>query len=210
VLALPDKLDTEGKNEKQHRAFLANLAAKLNAAQNRITLDRLLLYPTQANEDFEDKGIARIQDYMVEREKDERWANHLYPVYLTETYIKSRYRGALHFINRVVQKLQFLNNNRLKSVLRKIIMSGKVIGRAAALEKCPTTIDNFCFWTDKDTLLNPFYIIVADHLNDSKTYGDTCFFMYTSNHPKIPLSLQWAIPYCKIAAEAVRLGRALL
>jgi hypothetical protein len=70
VLVLPDKLDTEGKNEKQHRAFLANLATKLNAGQNRINLDRLLLYPTQANEDFEDKGIARIQDYMVEREKD--------------------------------------------------------------------------------------------------------------------------------------------
>jgi hypothetical protein len=50
-------------------------------------------------------------------------------------------------------------------------MSGKVIGRVAALEKCPTTIDNFCFWTDKDTLLNPFDVIVVDHLNDSKTYG---------------------------------------
>jgi hypothetical protein len=70
VLALPDKLDTEGKNEKQHRAFLANLMDKLNSVQTRISLDRLLLYPTQANEDFEDKGIARIQDYMVEREKD--------------------------------------------------------------------------------------------------------------------------------------------
>ncbi|MHC6203249.1 ATP-binding protein [Breznakiellaceae bacterium SP9] len=50
-------------------------------------------------------------------------------------------------------------------------MSGKVIGRVAALEKCPTTIDNFCFWTDKDTLLNPFDVVVVDHLNDSKTYG---------------------------------------
>ena len=50
-------------------------------------------------------------------------------------------------------------------------MSGKVIGRIAALEKCPTTIDSFCFWTDKDTLLNPFDVVVVEHLNNSKTYG---------------------------------------
>jgi len=61
VLAFPDKLDTEGKNEKQHRAFLANLAKKLNSAQTRVRLDALLLYPTQAKDNFEDKGIARIQ-----------------------------------------------------------------------------------------------------------------------------------------------------
>ena len=48
---------------------------------------------------------------------------------------------------------------------------GKVIGRIAALEKCPTTIDSFCFWTKKDTLLNPFDVVVVDHINDSKTYG---------------------------------------
>ena len=31
--------------------------------------------------------------------KDERWANHLYPVYLTERFVKSKYRGTAHFIN---------------------------------------------------------------------------------------------------------------
>lgn len=69
VIAFPDKLDTEGKNAKQHRAFLSNLAEKLNAAQERIHLHSLLLYPTQKNENFEDKGIARIQEYMIEQEK---------------------------------------------------------------------------------------------------------------------------------------------
>jgi len=48
---------------------------------------------------------------------------------------------------------------------------GKVIGRVAALEKCPTTIDSFCFWTDKNTLLNPFDVVVVDHVNGSKTFG---------------------------------------
>lgn len=49
--------------------------------------------------------------------------------------------------------------------------SGKIIGKVAALEKCPTTIDNFCFWTNKDTLLNPFDVVVVEHVNGSKTYG---------------------------------------
>jgi hypothetical protein len=69
VMAFPDKLDADGKNPKQHRAFLADLTTKLNAAPSRITLDKLLLYPTNANENFEDKGIARIQEYMIEQEK---------------------------------------------------------------------------------------------------------------------------------------------
>lgn len=31
--------------------------------------------------------------------KDQRWANHLYPIYLTENYIKSQYLSDLHFIS---------------------------------------------------------------------------------------------------------------
>lgn len=50
-------------------------------------------------------------------------------------------------------------------------LTGKIIGKVAALEKCPTTIDNFCFWTDKATLLNPFDVVVVNHVNGSKTYG---------------------------------------
>ena len=49
--------------------------------------------------------------------------------------------------------------------------TGKIIGKVVALEKCPTTIDTFCFWTNKDTLLNPFDVVVVDHVNGSKTYG---------------------------------------
>ena len=47
----------------------------------------------------------------------------------------------------------------------------KVIGKVVALEKCPTTIDKFCFWTAQETLLNPFDVVVVEHVNDSKTYG---------------------------------------
>ena len=31
--------------------------------------------------------------------KDARWANHLYPIYLTESFIKSKYISDLHFLN---------------------------------------------------------------------------------------------------------------
>ncbi|MHC6203248.1 hypothetical protein ACYULU_08640 [Breznakiellaceae bacterium SP9] len=118
VLVLPDKLDTDGKNEKQHRAFLANLAAKLNAAQNRITLDRLLLYPTQANEDFEDKGIARIQDYMVEREKD------MVQALVNKNIINDRSwlikDGSLEY-NRIANKDDRFSFSRIRSNYKRVV-----------------------------------------------------------------------------------------
>ena len=69
VIVIPDKIDSDGKNEKQHKVYCNTLLKKLNDAQSRISLDAVLLYPTMANENFEDKGIARIQDYMIEQEK---------------------------------------------------------------------------------------------------------------------------------------------
>ena len=50
-------------------------------------------------------------------------------------------------------------------------MSQKIIGKVAALENNPSTIDHFYFWTDKDTLLNPFDVVVVEHIRSSKTYG---------------------------------------
>ncbi len=48
---------------------------------------------------------------------------------------------------------------------------GKIIGRIAATEKNPTTIDDFFFWTSKDMILNPFDVIKVNHINESITYG---------------------------------------
>ncbi len=69
VLAFPDKLDADGKADKHHRSFCQGLADKLNGGQERVNIDDILLYPTEANENFEDKGIARIHSYMIEQEK---------------------------------------------------------------------------------------------------------------------------------------------
>mgnify|MGYP006279150985 CR=1 FL=1 len=47
----------------------------------------------------------------------------------------------------------------------------KIIGRIAATEKNPTTIDDFYFWTSKDMILNPFDVVKVDHVNNSITFG---------------------------------------
>lgn len=46
-----------------------------------------------------------------------------------------------------------------------------IIGKVSATEKCPSTVDEFYFWTDKRQILNPFDIIKVKHENDSITYG---------------------------------------
>lgn len=47
----------------------------------------------------------------------------------------------------------------------------KIIGKVAATEKLPTTIDEFYFWTDKHRILNPFDVVKVDHIENSTTFG---------------------------------------
>lgn len=47
----------------------------------------------------------------------------------------------------------------------------KIIGRIAATEKNPTTIDDFYFWTSKNMILNPFDVVKVSHINNSITFG---------------------------------------
>ena len=53
----------------------------------------------------------------------------------------------------------------------------KTIGKVAALEKCPTTIDNFCFWTkslstNKLILIAPCAILSSRKNNGGKHGND--------------------------------------
>jgi hypothetical protein len=50
-------------------------------------------------------------------------------------------------------------------------MLNTIIGKVAATENRPTTIDEFFFWTRQDLILNPFDVIRVKHINDSITYG---------------------------------------
>ncbi|MBU2579333.1 ATP-binding protein [Patescibacteria group bacterium] len=47
----------------------------------------------------------------------------------------------------------------------------KIIGKIAATEKVPTTIDEFFFWTDKQRILNPFDVVKVEHIDNSITFG---------------------------------------
>jgi len=47
----------------------------------------------------------------------------------------------------------------------------KIIGKVAATEKKPTTIDEFFFWTNKHRILNPFDVIKVEHIDESITFG---------------------------------------
>jgi len=71
VLAVPDKINHDGGGAKQNAAYCADLMTKINAAQSRVRIDAIICYSSMLKdrENFEDKAVSRIQDYMVEHEK---------------------------------------------------------------------------------------------------------------------------------------------
>lgn len=117
VVAFPNKLDSEGKGWKQEKAFFANLANQLNARQDRIKIDAVLSYSTMANENFEDKGIARIQDYMIEREK-EMVQRLVKENLITQYYVIKD--GSLEY-NKISNKNDPFTFNRIRSNYRRVI-----------------------------------------------------------------------------------------
>ena len=72
VVSLPNKCDKSGRYPE---AFLANLRTKLNdnprLKGRSISLDDVLMYKTADPErgEFRDRGIASVQDYMIDAEK---------------------------------------------------------------------------------------------------------------------------------------------
>ncbi|MBC8186393.1 ATP-binding protein [candidate division KSB1 bacterium] len=49
--------------------------------------------------------------------------------------------------------------------------TNEVIGRSSATERDPNTSDKFNFWITTDRIVNPFDIVEAKHLRESKTFG---------------------------------------
>lgn len=73
VLVLPDCADKDGQDE----LYFNNLRRKINeidiVKKRRVRIDRLMSYPDiklKEGEKYEHKGIAKIQDEMVEKEKE--------------------------------------------------------------------------------------------------------------------------------------------
>lgn len=83
-----------------------------NTSQNRVSnpLEGIIKIEKMALEDYYDSGIPTDIIDTISLSllnecsptcygRDERWASHLYPVYLTETLIKSTFESDLVFIN---------------------------------------------------------------------------------------------------------------
>ena len=47
----------------------------------------------------------------------------------------------------------------------------RLIGRISAIEKSPTTMDKFTFWTNSSLVLHAFDIVKVEHVNGSYTFG---------------------------------------
>ncbi|MDF7812855.1 hypothetical protein [Hymenobacter sp. YC55] len=70
-----------------------------------LKLEKVLVSNDEIEYGLQSSEIDRITANIINERnpvcygKDQRWANHLYPVYLTESYIKSQYLGDVHFLN---------------------------------------------------------------------------------------------------------------
>jgi len=70
-----------------------------------LKIEKILVREIQEDEGLDSDEIDLISANIINERnpvcygKDDRWAKHLYPVYLTETYIKSQYLSDIHFIN---------------------------------------------------------------------------------------------------------------
>lgn len=70
-----------------------------------LKLEKILVWEKQEEEGLDSDEIDLISANIINERNpvcygnDKRWAKHLYPIFLTESYIKSIYLSDLHFIN---------------------------------------------------------------------------------------------------------------
>jgi len=70
-----------------------------------LKIEKILVWDKQEREGLDSDEIDLISANIINERnpvsygKDQRWAKHLYPVYLTENYIKSKYMSDARFIN---------------------------------------------------------------------------------------------------------------
>jgi hypothetical protein len=58
-----------------------------------------------------------------------------------------------------------------------------IIGRGSATEAAPNTSERFQSWLAPDALVNPFDIVEAEHLENSRTYGLVTEIRHTTDAP---------------------------
>ncbi|MBA7538871.1 hypothetical protein ES705_31148 [subsurface metagenome] len=70
-----------------------------------LKIEKIIVWDSEEEEGLDSDEIDLICANIINERnpvcygQDDRWAKHLYPVYLTEKYIKSKYLSDIHFIN---------------------------------------------------------------------------------------------------------------
>ena len=70
-----------------------------------LKIEKILITDDEIENGLESQEVDLITASIVNERnpvcygKDDRWANHLYPIYLTETFIKSKYLSDINFLN---------------------------------------------------------------------------------------------------------------
>jgi len=76
-----------------------------NPLDGVVKVEKMLVTDSENIEGLESEDVDLISANIINERNpvcfgsDIRWANHLYPVYLTETFIKSKYLSDIHFLN---------------------------------------------------------------------------------------------------------------
>ena len=70
-----------------------------------LKIEKILITDDEIENGLENQEVDLITTNIINERnpvyygKDDRWANHLYPIYLTETFIKSKYLSDINFLN---------------------------------------------------------------------------------------------------------------
>lgn len=84
---------------------IRDLTKTISPFDGVVKVEKILVTEKESEHGLDSDEIDRISANIINERlpvcygSDKRWANHLYPVYLTETFIKSNYLSDLYFLN---------------------------------------------------------------------------------------------------------------
>ena len=76
-----------------------------NPFEGVVKIEKILISPDEIEYGLESDEVDSISAHVINERnptchgRDARWANHLYPIYLTESFIKSKYLSDSYFLN---------------------------------------------------------------------------------------------------------------
>lgn len=91
--------------EVKFAVWYLRIRESLSPFDGILKIEKILVWDAQENEGLDSDEIDIISANIINERnpvcygKDDRWAKHLYPICLTEQFIKSKYISDIHFIN---------------------------------------------------------------------------------------------------------------